>query len=342
MKDIKFLGSDGDFLLLEDSEGQRYRLLVDEAIRRASRGEIGQRLDEPSISPREIQEEIRVGRTVEEIVRASGATFEYVQKFAQPVLDELNHAVLNALAVRLEIAGDRFNEPTNREFGEIIKARLAASGAGIEKWSAMKAPNHGFFIYCEFELEGAPNKATWSYDPKRLSLSPENEIAIKLSSQDRLAAAAPRLWPVSKAPSNLTENLADTVDLTTVLPTGQQETLSSENQQDEPISETADLLEALRKRRSEREANQTQRSGGDPSESEVIELRPIEAVEAISESPEQEQLPQSAPPVQQAQSDLDPAPVSAPVTASEPTTVKRTRASIPSWDEIVFGTKTED
>ena len=343
MKDIKFLGSDGDFLLLEDAEGQRYRLLMDDALRRASRGEFGQKLDEPSISPREIQEEIRVGRTVEEIVKASGATHEYVQKFAQPVLDELNHAVLNALAVRLEIAGDRFNEPTNREFGEIIKARLAASGAGIEKWSAMKAPNQGFFIYCEFELEGSLNKATWSYDPKRLALSPENEIAIKLSSQDRLAPAAPKLWPVSKAPSNLTENLADTVDLATVLPIGNQEELSSDIQQEEPISETADLLEALRKKRSQREANQTQEANSNTTESEVIELRPIEKVESLSENPEPEPIPESPGVVEPAQEfDVDPAPVSAPVANGEPTPTKRTRASIPSGDEIVFGTKTED
>lgn len=342
MKDIKFLGSDGDFLLLEDAEGQRYRLLMDDSIRRASRGESGQKLDEPTISPREIQEEIRVGRTVEEIVKASGAPEDYVQKFAQPVIDELNHAVLNALAVRLEIAGDRFNEPTNREFGEIIKARLAASGAGIEKWSAMKAPNHGFFLYCEFELDGLPNKATWSYDPKRLALSPENEIAIQLSSQDRLAKASSKLWPVAKATENLTENLADTVDLASVVPISQ-EGQSSDVREDEPISETADLLEALRKKRSEREANHSQEPNSTPSDSEVIELRPIEKIEPPSQVLEQERMPEADAVVEPGQDfKVDPAPVSAPVTAREPATTKRTRASIPSWDEIVFGTKTED
>ena len=101
MKDIKFLGTDGDFLLLETAEGQRYRLLVDDRVRKASRGETGNRLDVPSISPREIQEEIRVGRTIDQVIASSGAPEEYVRKFAQPVLDELNHAVLNALTVRL-------------------------------------------------------------------------------------------------------------------------------------------------------------------------------------------------------------------------------------------------
>jgi hypothetical protein len=340
MKDIKFLGSDGDFLLLEDADGQKYRLLVDDSIRRASRGEPGPVLDEPTISPREIQEEIRVGRSVEEIVKSSGAPIEYVQKFAQPVLDELNHAVLNALTVRLEIAGDRFNEPTNREFGEIIKSRLAASGAGIEKWSAMKAPDHGFFIYCEFELDGVHNKATWSYDPKRLALSPENELAIKLSSQDRLAPAAPKLWPVSKNPTNLTANLADTVDLASQMPGIADQKQPTDQAQDEPISETADLLEALRKKRSERESVDALEPHPSTENLRVVEFRPSENQIVEDEEFSEPESDHSGDPEPIVQDEPEPNP--APINITDPAAPKRGRASIPSWDEIVFGTKTED
>lgn len=326
MKDIKFLGSDGDFLLLEDSEGQRYRLLVDEAVRRASKGEAANQLDAPSISPREIQEEIRVGRTIEEIVRSSGASEQYVRKFAQPVLDELNHAVLNALTVRLEIAGDRFNEPTAREFGEIIKSRLAASGAGIEKWSAMKAPDNGFFIYCEFELDGEAKKATWSYDPKRLVLAPENQLAIHLSSQDRIVDQAPKLKPVPIPSTGITENLADTVDLVRSMPSADTSSALSSarvNQEPEPaISETADLLEALRKKREARES--------------VDQLEPHPSTEGLRiVTLPQEQVFETA-------QELEPDPIPAPAVEEPSSVPKRGRASIPSWDEIVFGTKTED
>jgi hypothetical protein len=342
MKDIKFLGSDGDFLLLEDADGQKYRLLVDDAIRRASRGESQPSLDEPTISPRQIQEEIRVGRSVDEIVNSSGAPIEYVQKFAQPVLDELNHAVLNALTVRLEIAGDRFNEPSNREFGEIIKSRLAASGAGIEKWSAMKAPDHGFFIYCEFELDGLQNKATWSYDPKRLALSPENEVAMKLSSQDRLAPAAAKLWPVSKTSVNLTENLADTVDLASALPTPRNQAVLKTELDDQPVSETGDLLEALRKKRSERESVDSLEPHPSTEGLRVVELRPADLFPVQDQEPELEAGPEDLEPAQENTLEAEPEPTPAPLNVSDSSTPKRGRASIPSWDEIVFGTKTED
>jgi hypothetical protein len=323
MKDIRFLGSDGDFLLLEDSEGQKFRLLIDETIRRSIRNDPNQRLDQPTLTPREIQEEIRVGRSIEDIVRASGAAVEYVMKFAQPVLDELNHAVLNALTVRLEVPGDRFNEPTTREFGEIIKARLAASGAGIERWSALKAPDHGFYLYCEFELGGEQKKATWTYDPKRLALVPEDAFAISLSTSERMSPPAPRLKTVQSPEPVSTPNLPDTVDLARTLPQTVVTRTEPVQTFSEPISETADLLDALRKKRSEREIAETAEK---VPQTDFLSLVPdVQEQDLVTEEDEESFPP--TPSVVQSESTATP---------------KRGRASIPSWDEIVFGTKTED
>jgi hypothetical protein len=320
MKDIRFLGSDGDFLLLEDSEGQKFRLLLDQTLRSSIKNEVPRMLDQPRLSPREIQEEIRVGRSIEEIVQASGAPVDYVMKFAQPVLDELNHAVLNALTVRLEVPGDRFNNPTTREFGEIIKARLAASGAGIEKWSAMKAPEHGFYIYCEYELAGRQNKATWLYDPKRLALIPENEAAISLSSGDRIAIPAPKLRPVQTPASDFTSDLADTVEIVRNLPQPMQTAFEPKAETTPAISDTADLLEALRKKRNEREMLEDHEQA--PQTDFLSVVPDFEEQESFAEEDLSQELE--------------------PVTPETPPANKRGRASIPSWDEIVFGTKTED
>lgn len=343
MKDIKFLGTDGDFLLLETAEGHRYRLLVDDSVRRASRGETSNRLDVPSISPREIQEEIRVGRTIEEVIAASGAPEDYVRKFAQPVLDELNHAVLNALTVRLEIAGDRFNEPIAREFGEIIKSRLAASGAGIERWSAMKAPNHGFFIYCEFEIDGETKKATWSYDPKRLALGPENETAVALSSHERIGTQPPRLRPVATEPGGLTQSLGDTIDMAASMPTSSAPLLVSPSTATEPpLSETADLLDALRKKRNAREFAEDLEPHPPTEGLRIVELAPEDLYEETSASQKRSETLLEIVPDSIQEQDSEPEPSPSPAPVEQPALPKRGRASIPSWDEIVFGTKTED
>jgi hypothetical protein len=328
MKDIRFLAVDGDYMLLEDAGGTKYRLLVDDNLKRSIRGITPQRLDDSSISPREIQEEIRAGRTIQQIVESSGAPEDYVRKFAQPVLDELDHAVLNALTVRLEVAGDRFSEPTSREFGEIIKSRLAARGAGLEKWSAMKAPDHGFFLYCDFELNKEQLRAIWSYDPKRLSLTPENSLAINLSSEDQVSSEPPRLIPVSSQVSPFTENLADTIDIATSLNNfHQSDTKAPPAAEDKeaPLSETADLLEALRKKRLEREQADSEIIPNGP-ELRVVEIEldqdVVEAEDTLTHHTEKTAIEEQ------------------PVEDTPPP--KKGRASIPSWDEIVFGTKTED
>ena len=328
MKDIRFLGIEGDYLLLEDANGQKFRLVLDDSIKNAIRGERHEKLDDVSITPRQIQEEIRIGRSIDEVVSASGAPEEYVRKFAQPVLDELNHAVLNALTVRLEVAGDRFTEPSAREFGEIIKSRLAASGAGMETWSALKAPDHGFFIHCEFVLDGETKKATWSYDPRRLALAPENDIAISLSSQERIGNRKPvQLQPVPTLDGSMTANLADTVDLVSALPKTQSEVLAppTESRNVIPMSETADLLDALRRKRNERESNVTDLDRHPSTEGlRIVEIETSSISEIVVDPQNQEEdFPEQSSP--------------------SPTTLpKKGRASVPSWDEIVFGTKNED
>jgi hypothetical protein len=116
-----------------------------------------------------------------------------------------------------------------------------------------------------------------------------------------------------------TPNLPDTVDLARTLPqpvVAKSEPVATSV---EPISETADLLEALRKKRSERESSETEQP---VPQTEFLSLVPDVAEETMEE---QEVSP--PPPV---------------VESEQPTAPKRGRASIPSWDEIVFGTKTED
>jgi hypothetical protein len=84
------------------------------------------------------------------------------------------------------------------------------------------------------------------------------------------------------------------------------------------LSDTADLLEALRKKRNERE--QTEEESDVPHTDFLSVVPDIEEPEEIIEAVQPD-----------------------PMTSTEATPPpKKGRASIPSWDEIVFGTKTED
>ncbi|MBP7835757.1 MAG: DUF3071 domain-containing protein [Rhodoluna sp.] len=353
MDDIRLFETDGDFLVLEAQDGQKFRLLIDETVRSSVKREAKPALDDVSISPRAIQDEIRNGASIEDLMTQSGASFEFIEKFAAPVIAELNHVVSSALSVRLTIAGDRYNDSTQIEFGEIIGGRLVTSGATGISWLAKKIDVNNWHVIANYSLNGTIGSATWAFDPRRLTLSPESETAVTLSSQETISnTPIPKLRNVqltdSVAPVEQNTAPSDTLARTEVfddvIPIGrgmQNETPISrafeedrpepstpaaflKNASDkevrtaEPLSATADLLEALRRKRTEREVTDLE------SHPETTQIRVVDIEVPKVQEPE-------------ASSDEPKEPV--PETSTAP---KKGRAAMPSWDEIVFGTKTDD
>lgn len=363
MDDIRLFETDGDYLVLEAQDGQKFRLLIDDTVRSSIKREKLQPLDSVNITPREIQEEIRNGATIEQLIKESGAPFEFIEKFAAPVIAELEHIVSSALSVRLTIAGDRYNDSTQIEFGEIIGARLVTSGATGISWIGRKIEPNSWHIVANYTLNGVAGSATWSFDPRRLTLSPESETAITLSSQETISnSLIPKLRTVD------TPDPAQTIVMDDVIPIGRgadfetpiaqeqdferpapstpaaflkpvkeddvENTSSAlktpqQPESPEPLSATADLLEALRRKRTEREDPKSTSpqldSHPDTSNLRVIDLEPS-ALEVIED-------PSPAPAVN---------PVGTAVDESKSTSAKKGRAAMPSWDEIVFGTKSDD
>jgi hypothetical protein len=138
-----------------------------------------------------------------------------------------------------------------------------------------------------------------------------------------MSPPAPKLKTVQSPEPVSTPNLPDTVDLARTLPqpvvtrTEPVQTLS------EPISETADLLDALRKKRSEREIVETAEK---VPQTDFLSIVPDVQEQDLVTEEDEESVP----------------PTPSVVQSESTSTPKRGRASIPSWDEIVFGTKTED
>ncbi|MEN9955403.1 MAG: hypothetical protein RLY34_210 [Actinomycetota bacterium] len=341
MDDIRLFETDGDYLVLEAQDGQKYRLLIDESVRSSVKKEPRPLLDSISITPREIQEEIRNGATIQDLIDRSGASFDFIEKFAAPVIAELEHIVSSALSVRLTIAGDRYNDSTQIEFGEIISSRLITSGATAISWVAKKLEPSNWHVTANYRLNGVSGSATWSFDPRRLTLSPESETAVTLSSQETLNdSPIPKLRPVDLAqlqPPQETIVLDEVIALTSLetpiavepfepsTPAAFKKLEQPESKIEEPLSATADLLEALRRKRTEREDTQLQ-PHPETNNIRVIDFEPS----VIAELPRETQEMNSEL-VSEGQG-----------TQAEPKAPKKGRASMPSWDEIVFGTKADD
>jgi hypothetical protein len=179
MADLRITGVSNNQLELQAPDGTRHYLEISDDLLKALKTR--QSTLPVSISPREIQQAIRLGGTVEELVQSSGADEELISKFASPIIAELNHVVNLARNVRLSLAGDRFTDPTQVEFGVVMDDRLAQNGAKATSWSARKSVEGDWLINVAFELPDGSGNATWSFDPKQLFLVPENEAALQLS-----------------------------------------------------------------------------------------------------------------------------------------------------------------
>ena len=290
MRDIRFVSGDSESLILENSDGEKYRLTVDSTVRDSIRRQVGSEV-ENKLTPREIQDSIRTGASIEELVASSGDDTEYVSRFAAPVLEELAHMVASALAVRVEIEPDRFNEVRHREFGDLVTERLRNGGASAITWKASRETPFTWLITASFETMGGVGLATWTFDPRHVVLSPENETAVVLSNSSGFGdSPIPKLQVINTAPA--IEHPAAVVE---------------SPQNEEPM--VTELLDAFKQRREAVAAEVTQEAVAEPISDEEPSKEVIEETEV--HEPKQEQP-------------------------------RKGRAPMPSWDEIVFGSKTDD
>ncbi len=317
MEDIQLTGNDGDYLVLETTAGEKFRLINDESLQAATK-KLRSSSTASTMSPREMQDAVRDGMSIDEIVATSGATFEFVEKFAAPVISELAHIIETAKTLRLP----NLSEGLSIEFGEFVASRLAGLAATNVIWSTKRTDFNVWHISVAYNIKESKQVAVWSFDPKRLLLSPENEKAVNLGKRENASAAflGGLLAEASAAPATnetVKLSLVESAPEAKILPPASVEIddeahITSDPQIVEeapnaPLSATADLLQALRRKRA------------DNATIEQSETAPIEIV----------QLPLHATAQIEKHDESEPAP-------------KKGRTSMPSWDQIVFGTKTEE
>ena len=95
MRELELDGihDDGEHLILVDSEGTRFTVRIDAALRaavRTDRPALGaiQAASSAPVRPREIQAMLRAGRSAEEISESADIPLEHVRRYEGPVLAE--------------------------------------------------------------------------------------------------------------------------------------------------------------------------------------------------------------------------------------------------------------
>jgi hypothetical protein len=346
MEQLKVIGTEDDKLVLATESGERFSLDVDDVLRvelRKARKERDTDAQTPRPSPREIQSHIRSGLSAREVAELLGARVEDVVRFEGPVLAEREHVVGQALAVPVLLGGD-FEGDGQTTFGSAVRAKLAEAGAVGERWTSWKEPT-GWIVKLEFTSNDIGHDARWGFDPRRSTLSPLNSDAIQLSRQGSLPEGLiPRLRALETAPAKddsrfdsgafgprrLPDADLESPDLPApAAPAVQQAAIKRASEPAVTTSaETADLLEALRRRRGQREPL----PGAEEVAASPRSTAPVALFDALE--PGYEETPgDDEPPA----SDYQP-----PSPAVAEAGRRKGRTSMPSWDEIVFGARSDD
>lgn len=379
MQELRFVRADEGSLVVASDSGDQFRVIVDEAllaeVKRLSR----RPTDGAKVRPREIQSLVRAGKTREEISALTGAEPSDIERFEGPVLAERAFILESAHRVPVVSRGSESSEEPE-VFGDVIAERLLGLAADTFDWSSWRDEEDGWLIGLEFISHDVAHRATWSFEHRKGVLTPLNDDAIRLSKQGEIGD---RLIPKLRAvevperverfdsgafhPEDLPDPTREDTAAPEAAPAESPEPDTSEGEylrrqhidnravtrSEEPrdFGETADLLDALRRRRGEREQPAAEPST-DPAPAETSHPD-AETQELTPADLGHEELPEDdgtllfvAEPEPRPLFSAVPAPAPeplAPVAAPEPERApKKRRAEIPSWDDILFGTRSEE
>ena len=317
---------DGRRMLFVDEAGREFTVDVDDRLRAALPADSPRRSEPPvnqtsSLRPRDIQARIRAGESAEEVAAAAGTTAEKIMAFAGPVLAEREH--MAERAQKASVRRKAGEAGTARTLGDAVAAHLRTVGldpAGVVTWDSYRRPDGRWKLTGEYDTPARAGIAELTFDVQGNYVGLDNDDA---------------RWLV-----------------------GDRVTVTSEVAQ--PV---VDDLRAARARRLQtpvapEPAETPEAPAAPPAATSAPSVDPVDAVEDTVETPLEVDTPVEAylfdDPVAPARRTPDepaspepsedksaaeqPAAEEAPAEPAKPRrTSRRKRASVPSWDEIMFG-----
>ena len=217
--ELKFVARQIDYLLVEAEDGSSHRILIDDQLKDAIRNT--QEIKTSGIVPKDVQNKLRSGLSVEEIAQELGVSESAVEPFAAPILDEIRFVIQSALST---LVSDGQNMRTledlvlNSQPESLFSAHRADAG-----WIISAKGGHSY---------------TWQYDPRSKQLEPTSEAARKLGSLHSARDVVTQTVPVRTEETSVTRS-AEPAEAT-------QES-ATENQTSASVH---DLVQELRSRRS--------------------------------------------------------------------------------------------
>ncbi|MFF5720444.1 septation protein SepH [Streptomyces buecherae] len=332
------VSNDGTRLVLKAADSTEYTLPIDERLRAAVRNDrarLGQiEIEvESHLRPRDIQARIRAGASAEEVAQLAGIPVERVRRFEGPVLAERAFMAERARKTPVRRPG----ENTGPQLGESVTERLLLRGADKDatQWDSWRRDDGTWEVLLVYRVAGETHTASWTYDPPRRLVQAVDEEARSLIGEaddtpepsfpfvPRIARL-PRDRPLDRTPQRPVPGAADEAEATPAVldeAPAERDSLTS-------------LLEAVPSFRGDMVVPEPVQAPHPPDEP-VEEAEPVEPAPAASAGSAYADV-------------LMPRAVAGHRDRLTGTTDRQAeadgvrpgrRAAVPSWDEIVFGTR---
>jgi hypothetical protein len=326
------VSEDGRTLRLVSDAGVEFTVDVDDRLRsalsndggdQARLGQLETRMDS-TLRPRDIQGRIRAGETPESVAQVAGTSVDKVMPYAAPVLAERAHVAQRAQRAsvrRRPVEGGPAS--TARTLGEAVGSHLRSRNIDPDTvaWDAFRREDGRWTLTGSFTTTGRVGAAHFSFD------APGNYV---------VAEDDDAHWLLGEVPDESTDDGHGGDRMRDDLSDARRRRLSAVPADELPLGE--DAIELV----SEDPAAGLPRDLADETAALGAEV-PVEAYldagdagDSSSEGAHQESAEESPEPEEAQDARRHEPPSRKPVKKS------RGRASVPSWDEIMFGGSNED
>ncbi|MEZ5092471.1 septation protein SepH [Nocardioides sp.] len=328
-------------LLLVDDAGHEFSLDADDDLRAAVRGHqtrLGQ-LEiqmESALRPRDIQARIRAGESPEQVAQAAGTTVDKVMVYAGPVLAERAHIAERAQRASVRTTG---GEPAARTLGEAVSAQLRRSNVPGDSldWDAWRREDGRWTLVVPLPAAAREGAAHFTFDAPGNYVVVDDDDArwlvgdlpepVETPARDDLQSARARRLAAVPAEEQLP--LGDD------LGGGREASLGDDAIELVADADTEDLSETAARLRAAPEADTlgveqgaeafldgvfARQNPGDAAGEPTVDGASAVADDSVDASEDDEHLPPQRREVKKT----------------------RGRASVPSWDEIMFGGGSSD
>ncbi len=292
-----------------------------------------------ALTPREIQTRIRSGASVADVAEESGMDAARIEAFAGPVLAEREHIAGAAQAATVRRRGET---GSHRKLGELITQRLLSRGIDPEAvtWDAWRQVDLKWRVAARLQADPEPESrsAEFIFDPKARFSIADNEDARWMIGEESRAGSRPE----EEITVDFHDELALVRAVTQPEPPGDEvpssELMLDGNEDTSQLDRLYDMLSGISEDSVRIYTGILDPVGDDEEEAPAPGSEPAARPEPDEEAAAGHD-PEADEPTVQVEVDKEPT-QEALVDSDEPKKAPRPRkrrASVPSWDEIMFG-----